>query len=519
VAAALAAPQLAAADDVQEQLRVMQERMGQLEEKIQAQDDQLEAADRKAEQQQRLIEESGIDRAGQSWLSSFLSQTTFDGFVAASYTYNFNDPSDSMVASDFCLGTSGATGIPLPPGGGPLNGITPTGTTCGENTSLFGNVAPHHQNANNFQVDEVWFGMEKAATNDSRGGFRVDIVYGAAADAQGHPQNQWLGNGFINFAAFDSTGDVPHVYQAYAQYLAPLTENGISIKAGRYETVIGAESFRMDRNFNVTRGIIWGIQPVNHTGVLVEGSCTDCGVDWALGISNNFGNTMSDTDNAKTGIGRVRWTGETASIAVAGLLGGDVGQSYAGQVDGIIVPGVGVIPVPGGVGRDADWIPMLNVVTTWDPSENLSMWLDYTHIFDPQNGNTPYDVAMWGLAGAARLAINDLTGISTRLEYLNYNSIFQSVPGWSGDAEQWSVTATLDRALTDHLTVSVEGRYDYGRIEGAPDDIFITKCDPLNPGCFGQGNAAGIGGLLGLGVVDYDQDSQFLGLVQLMYEF
>ncbi len=25
-------------------------------------------------------------------------------------------------------------------------------------------------------------------------------------------------------------------------------------------------------NWNITRGLVWGIQPVNHTGVLVEGS-------------------------------------------------------------------------------------------------------------------------------------------------------------------------------------------------------------------------------------------------------
>ena len=89
------------------------------------------------------------------------------------------------------------------------------------------NVAPFHGQSNNFQVDQVWFGMEKAASADSRGGYRLDLVFGESSDA---------------FADIDddSNGSLPYLYQAYAQYLAPVTEGGISIKAGRYETIIGA---------------------------------------------------------------------------------------------------------------------------------------------------------------------------------------------------------------------------------------------------------------------------------------
>ena len=80
------APQLAAASDVEEQLRQMQDRMAQLEDKLQAQDDQLNAAELRAADQQRLIQDAGLnDESAGSALSRFLEQTEFSGVVAASW--------------------------------------------------------------------------------------------------------------------------------------------------------------------------------------------------------------------------------------------------------------------------------------------------------------------------------------------------------------------------------------------------------------------------------------------------
>ena len=82
VAGLLVAPQLAAADDVQEQLELMQERMGQLEDQIQVQSDELEDAQKKVEDQQGLIESAGLgEEQASSGLSSFLQDTEFGAWV------------------------------------------------------------------------------------------------------------------------------------------------------------------------------------------------------------------------------------------------------------------------------------------------------------------------------------------------------------------------------------------------------------------------------------------------------
>ena len=42
---------------------------------------------------------------------------------------------------------------------------------------------------------------------------------------------------------------------------------GVKITAGRFETHTGTESAQDSRNFNITRGLLWTMQPHNFTGV------------------------------------------------------------------------------------------------------------------------------------------------------------------------------------------------------------------------------------------------------------
>ena len=160
---------------------------------------------------------------------------------------------------------------------------------------------------------------------ESNAGFRADIVYGAGADANRE------GTFFTNDTdaiGFDDhgTGDLPHLFQAYAEYLVPVGANGISIKAGRFATPIGAESLRQDANFNITRGSVWALQPVNHTGVSIGGHCDRCNMDWMLGVVNSYSDTMSDRDNEKGFLGSLKYSGETFAVATNVFYGGDSGD-------------------------------------------------------------------------------------------------------------------------------------------------------------------------------------------------
>ena len=167
----LAVPQLALADQVEEQLQQMQQRMTELENKLQATNDELETSKERVDQQQELIKKAGIDEARGAGSGSaaidFLKSIELDGFAAVSYNWNFNMLKDQDQAQELAY---------------PHFDYPPT-TVSGENGGALGITAPGHTNANSFQLDQLWFGIGKPATMESNAGFRADIVYGALADA------------------------------------------------------------------------------------------------------------------------------------------------------------------------------------------------------------------------------------------------------------------------------------------------------------------------------------------------
>jgi hypothetical protein len=481
VACLLAVPQLALADDVEAQLRQMQERMSELEQKLQATNDELETSKQKADQQEKLIEKAGLDesRGAASGIADFLNMVEVDGFIAASYNYNFNVLKDQDMAQPGVPGDFGPT------------------TVAGENGGILGITAPGHSNDNTFQLDQLWFGIGKTATMESPAGFRADIVYGALADANregtfftnGPPDDESLG------ADDHGTGDLPHLFQAYAEYLVPVGESGISAKGGRFATPIGAESFRQDSNFNITRGITWSLQPVNHTGLLVSGKCGSCGIDWLLGVVNGYSDTMSDRDNEKGFLGGLKYSRETWAYATNIFYGGDSGDWAPWAFAGF---GAGT---PNGAGRSGDKLGVSDHVFSWNPTDQFSAFVNYDYYWTADSnsaasGNTGFTgTNVHAIALASRYAITEATGVSLRGEYQTWDI---AAPGNNPELDFWALTLTGDHTLTENLIVKAEVRYDVGKISGAPDNFFLDGGD---------------------GPTAFDDNDQVLGLVQMMYKF
>ena len=477
-ATGLAVPQLAIADDVEAQLHQMQQRMSELENKLQATNDELETSKQKADQQQQLIEKAGLDesRGAASGLAEFLNSVEVDGFVAASYNYNFNALKDQDMAQPGVPGDFGPT------------------TVAGENGSILAITAPGHANDNTFQLDQLWIGIGKTATMESPAGFRADIVFGAMADAN-REGTFFTTTGTAAGADDHGTGDLTYLFQAYAEYLAPVGENGISFKGGRFATLIGAESFREDSNWNITRGINWALQPVNHTGLLVSGKCTGCGIDWALGVVNGYSDTMSDRDNEKGFLGGLKYSRETWAYATNIFYGGDSGDWAPWAFAGF---GAGT---PNGAGRSGDKIGVSDHILFWNPTDKFSAWVNYDFYWtadsnDSASGNTGFtDTKVHALALASRYAVGDATGVSLRGEYQAWDL---NAPGNNPELTFWALTGTVDHTLTENLIVKAEVRYDVGKQSGGPDNFFLDGGD---------------------GPTAFDDNDQLLGLVQMMYKF
>ena len=444
-------PQFAMADsDVEAQLKQMNDRMGQLEDQLQATQDELDASSETVERQGAVIEKAGLDRQAKSGLASFYDKVQISGWLAVSYFFNDNNPESAEIE----------------------NQNLSRGVGWGANTTTTGLVAPFHPDHNSFSVDQLWFEIEKPVTEESRGGFRADLVWGNTASILDFGLNRICGSpgatidivqGSDGECIGDSASDFS-LYQAYVQYLTPW---GSTLKAGKFGTLIGYEVTGTIYNFNITRGLVFtALQPINHYGVLMDGQ-TDGGIVYGLGVVNDASDAGPDFNNSKHIIARLGWAGEKASV-LANFMWGN--EEYGGDSDPVITT---------------------DLVATFDPIESLSMWMNFTWVqhmhetgLSPALDYTSGKPEGWGIAAAARYAFTDRLGLALRGEFIQDNRnqfgafAHAGCPAGAGgtpcptDLDAWGFTLTADYAITDNLMIKAEGRFDrfdFIRGDGDPD--------------------------------------------------
>jgi hypothetical protein len=293
------------------------------------------------------------------------------------------------------------------------------------------------------------------------------------------------------------------LYTANVSYLAPIPglDNGVEITAGRFATHIGSERPGAPYNFNITRGMVWNLQPINHTGVKIA-SKFDNGLDWMLGVSNTSGyegsSISTDFDDEKVFLWHIGYPiSDTTSLSFNGLYGGNcnlVGRDPR-ACDGPAAKG--------DAGNSSDKQVVMDLILDWNPSDRLSTWVNMDYIWAVEEDREG-DPRVLAVAAAGRYAITDATGFALRTEYVyawdNYLELPESVePSLRAEHDLWSVTATVDHKLTDHLTVKAEIVYQEGNSEDNHDEQFF-RSDGDDPD-------------------DRLEDNQVLLGVQMTYEF
>jgi hypothetical protein len=345
---------------------------------------------------------------------------------------------------------------------------------------------PFHGDHNSFQVDQLWFELERPVSEDARAGFRADIVFGKTAGVLGDSVGTGAGPGYQegDYSSLDET-DI-EVYQAYAQYLAPIGD-GVTFKFGKVATYIGAEVAPTVYNLNITRGNNYNLlQPINLVGLLAETKLGEY-VDVGVGVVNE---TASDVDidfnNDKAATAHIGIGGEELSLSLNGIYGSsntiDLGKGFVDD---------GGAPI-GALEADKDII--YDVILRWDPFDWFTWYVNgnYRETDVEQLGGIDApdgDFTAWGVSTAGRFAITDKLGFALRGEYTKDADSFYSLLAFTGpsrdfsgvslgdETEIWGLTGTLDYALTDQLKVRTELRYDLADVEDGDSDIFIEDSD------------------------------------------
>ncbi|MDR0871358.1 MAG: porin [Planctomycetaceae bacterium] len=125
------------------------------------------------------------------------------------------------------------------------------------NSQLLSTVA-----ATDFQINQLWLNLGKQA-DTSHGfdwGFEAEYVFG---------QDAWISQSW-NDALFDYGWQSGDYYSSIPQLYFQLAYGDWSVKAGKYETLVGTESFRAKDFFFYSHSQCFLSEPYSHSGALAE---------------------------------------------------------------------------------------------------------------------------------------------------------------------------------------------------------------------------------------------------------
>src|SRR5882757_3689913 len=219
------------------------------------------------------------------------------------------------------------------------------------------------------------------------------------------------------------------VVQGFVQYATgPLT-----VIAGKYVTLAGAEVIASTGNTNFSRSFLFFAEPLTHTGIRATYAATDS-LNMVAGVNNGWNYSSLSTSGSKTAELGVAWTpSKTFSLAA---------QAYVGKDPAF----------------DAQRT-LVDVVATYSATDALTLVLSYD--WGKQEQHTAGDPTLdWnGVAFYTNYALNDLWRLSLRLEYLDDKDGF--VSGLVGTPQKLKEgTVTFGYAPAKSFELRIEARYD-----------------------------------------------------------
>lgn len=234
-----------------------------------------------------------------------------------------------------------------------------------------------------------------------------------------------------------------YVLQAFVQY----TTGPLTVQAGKFSTLAGAEVAAPPLNTNTTRSILFAFEPVTNTGLRATYAATDT-LNLILGVNNGWTNSQESAD----GSGKTLEAGLalTPSKAFSWTASGYYGRHNSNYMD------ASGSPVKASIG-------LFNTVLTWSATSALTLVgsFDYGAV---QSTAVSSSASWYGVSLYLNYAINDLWRVSLRPEYLedrdgyltkNFDASYRG-----SDQKLKEITLTVGYAPIRNVEVRLEGRYD-----------------------------------------------------------
>jgi len=220
--------------------------------------------------------------------AAVLSKEDFNlyGYVESSYTQNFNNPKNSGANANHLRIFDG--------------------------------------DSNSFRPHMAQLVFEKEGTNGAnaveRAGFRLKLDFGEDAQFTG-----------------GRTGDDFDFQEMYVQFVAPIG-NGLDIRVGRMNTLVGYEVIESPLNPNFSRSWLFGLgQPFTTTGVRLSYSVNES-LSLSVGAINSFTGLTEDNNTAKSVEGLVSFKAtEQLGLNVYGFFGRESSNTVSGAGKRVLV--------------------------------------------------------------------------------------------------------------------------------------------------------------------------------------
>jgi len=308
--------------------------------------------------------------------------------------------------------------------------------------------------ADGFNLNVVQVRIEKPLDEaDWAAGYRVDLWAGPDANTLG--TQSVLASGSSDFA----------IRQAYVALRAPVY-NGIDLKVGVFDSIIGYESVESPSNPNYTRSYGNSIEPTTHTGVLASYHFTDM-LSASVGVANTTGPRINDRASNPFGPDAESYKSYMGSIALTapdsmGFLAGS--QLYAGVVNGF--GGSSSSTQTTYDGNLTSWYVGSTIAT---PINNLRLGaaFDAVDVHTSHAGDYHRGGETWALAGYASFKATEKLSLHARAEYLKDrgNQKFFTGEFTSNEAtypdKVLALTGTLQYDLWQNVISRLELRWDH----------------------------------------------------------
>jgi hypothetical protein len=234
--------------------------------------------------------------------------------------------------------------------------------------------------------------------------------------------------------------------EAYGSYKIPVG-SGLTLKAGKFVTLLGYEVIESPNNLNFSRSFLFSFAvPLTHVGALASYAVTD----WlSITAGPVVGWDIAD-DNNKS----MSWTGQIAVTPMKDLitnLNWISGKEYSFDANGEL--------------RNGGVRTVFDLVTTYTGIKNLTLGANLDYGFEYNEGflkglgtRSDADATFWGLAGYVAYDWTEKLRTALRAEYFRDPQGARTATGVN--ISLWETTATLQYKIWKGLVGRLEFRHD-----------------------------------------------------------